>query len=87
MLPSFEIDPRIPMMIEFDLAVRLGEFIVNSGTVDKQIMALGHRLMALEQKQEEPRKWIPRPDRFPCPKPRPSVASNDGGEKFSEGLC
>lgn len=86
MFPSFEIDPRIPMMIDFDLAVRLGEFIVNSGTADKQIMALGHRLVALEQKQEPPGKWIPRPERMQgrdCRNhpPRPV------GDNFSEGLC
>lgn len=86
MYPSFEVDPRIPMKIEIDLAVRLGEFIVNSGTADKQIMALGHRLLALEEK-ENPKKWIPRPERFPCPKPHPSVVPNNGKDNFSEGLC
>ena len=75
MYPSFEVDPRIPVKIEIDLAVRLGEFIVNSGTVDKQIMAFGHRLLALEEK-EESKKWIPRPRRSPMVK-----------DDFSEGLC
>lgn len=54
MRPSFEIDDRIPIMIDFDLAVRVGEFIVNSGTSDKQVMAFGHRLVALDQKSALP---------------------------------
>lgn len=58
MLPAFDIDPRIPMRIDFDLAVRVGEFIVNSGTSDKQIMAFGHRLLALEQKPADTRKSL-----------------------------
>lgn len=77
MYPSFEIDPRIPMKIEIDLAVRLGEFIVKSGTVDKQIMALGHRLVALEEKDEPNKKWVPRP------RQTPQFAKDD----FAEGLC
>lgn len=85
MYPSFEVDPRIPIMIEIDLAVRLGEFIVNSGTVDKQIMAFGHRLVALEEK-EEPKKWIPRPGRQPLRNARSPISPRNGEDNFSEGL-
>lgn len=83
MRPSFEIDDRIPILIDFDLAVRVGEFIVNSGTVDKQIMALGHRLVGLDHKQDEPKRWIPRPG----PARRlPAVASQDQADGFGEGI-
>jgi len=75
---AFEIDPRVSISLEFDLAVRIGEFIVKSGTSDKQIMAFGHRLLSIEEK-EEPKKWIPRPDRQ-----RTVSSPNDD---FAEGLC
>ena len=75
---AFEIDPRVSISLEFDLAVRLGEFIVRSGTADKQIMAFGHRLLSIEEK-EDPKKWIPRPDRQ-----RTVRSTNDD---FAEGLC
>ena len=75
---AFEIDPRVSISLEFDLAVRLGEFIVRSGTADKQIMAFGHRLLSIEEK-EDPKKWIPRPDRQ-----RVARTANDD---FAEGLC
>jgi hypothetical protein len=86
MYPSFDVDPRIPIMLEIDLAVRLGEFIVKSGTADKQIMAFGHRLVALEEK-EDSKKWIPRPGRQPMRNGRPPIVSREGEDKFSEGLC
>jgi len=75
---AFEIDPRVSISLEFDLAVRIGEFIVRSGTADKQIMAFGHRLLLIEEK-EDSKKWIPRPDRQRTVR----TASDD----FSEGLC
>lgn len=77
MYNAFDIDPRVSLSIEFDLAVRLGEFIVKSGTVDKQIMAFGHRLVALEEKEEPNKKWVPRP------RHTPQFAKDD----FAEGLC
>lgn len=87
MLPPFEIDDRIPMKIDFDLAVRVGEFIVNSGTPDKQIMAFGHRLLALDHKQEpdQPRKWIPRPSRADASARRLSAPSHNQ-DGFGEGI-
>jgi hypothetical protein len=75
---AFEIDPRVSISLEFDLAVRIGEFIVRSGTADKQIMAFGHRLLSIEEK-EEPKKFIPRPERQRSVR----LSSDD----FAEGLC
>lgn len=80
-MSSFHVDDRITLKIEFDLAVRLGEFIVQSGSSDKQIMAFGHRLMSLEKKQEEPQKWIPKPER------RLASAQRSEEDRFAEGLC
>lgn len=86
MRPPFEIDDRIPLKIEFDLAVRLGEFIVNSGTPDKQIMAFGHRLLALDQKPEceQNKKWIPRPSSGVLA--GRSSSSRDSLGDFGEGI-
>jgi uncharacterized UPF0160 family protein len=40
----FDIDLRCNINIETHVAMRLGELILASGTEDKQILALGHRL-------------------------------------------
>jgi len=56
-MSSFHVDSRIDLKIEFDLAVRLGEFILNSGMADKQLLALGHRLANMDE-VEEPRNYI-----------------------------
>jgi hypothetical protein len=34
--------------MEMDLAVRLGELLVEVNTIDKQLKALGHRLVGLD---------------------------------------
>lgn len=61
-MSSFHIDDRIEIKMEIELCNRLGEFIVNSGTPDKQIMALGHRLMSFFENEGESRtRWIPSP--------------------------
>jgi hypothetical protein len=75
---AFEIDPRVSISLDFDLAVRIGEFIVRSGTADKQIMAFGHRLLSIEEK-DEPKRFIPRPNGH-----RTVRSTNDD---FAEGLC
>lgn len=79
MYNAFDMDPRVSLSIDFDLAVRLGEFIVKSGTVDKQIMAFGHRLLSLDESESEnhERKWIPRP------RHTNSIAKDD----FSKDIC
>ena len=81
-MSSFHIDDRIEVKIEIDLAARIGEFIVKSGTVDKQIMAFGHRLASLcKEQDEEPRRWIPAPS-------RPMISSSrNRDERFSEEMC
>jgi hypothetical protein len=40
----FDIDLRCNINIETNVAMRLGELILVSGTEDKQLLALGHRL-------------------------------------------
>ena len=77
MYNAFDIDPRVSLSIDFDLAVRLGEFIVKSGTVDKQIMAFGHRLLSLDESENQDRKWVPRP------RHNNSIVKDD----FAEGMC
>jgi hypothetical protein len=47
-MPSFHVDGRIAVRMEFDFAVRLGEFILAQGTEDKQFQAFAHQLVNLE---------------------------------------
>jgi len=42
--PSFEIDERLTVMIDFDLAVELGNFILDHGAANKAVYAFGIRL-------------------------------------------
>jgi hypothetical protein len=58
-MSSFHIDERVSLKLEYDFAVCLGEFILESGTEDKKILALGHRLNNLEGNEE-----ISQPVRF-----------------------
>jgi hypothetical protein len=46
---AFDIDDRVSLKLEYELAVRLGEFILKAGTEDKQLVALGHKLYNLEE--------------------------------------
>jgi hypothetical protein len=47
-MSSFHVDGRVCVRMELDLAVRLGEFLVEADTVDKQLKAMGHRLVELD---------------------------------------
>lgn len=62
-MSSFHVDARIDLKIEYDLAIRLGEFILSSGTDDKQFLALGHKLSNLDKEEEfnspQPRQYVP----------------------------
>jgi hypothetical protein len=49
---AFDIDSKIEIKLDYEFAVRLGNFILNSNTIDKQIKALGFQLSNLEE--EEP---------------------------------
>ena len=60
-MSSFHIDARIDIKLEYELALRLGEFILSSGTVDKQILALGHKLNNMEADEDQPSPPPPRP--------------------------
>ncbi len=51
-MSSFHVDARVSVKLEYELAVRLGEFLLGSGTDDKQILALGHKLNNLEEEEE-----------------------------------
>lgn len=50
-MSSFHVDQRIDVKLEFELAIRLGELILNCGTEDKQILALGHKLAAVDESE------------------------------------
>ena len=47
-MSSFHIDGRIAVKMEFDFAIRLGEFILAQGTEDKQFQAFAHQLVNME---------------------------------------
>ena len=61
-MSSFHVDGRISVKLEYELALRLGELIFASGTEDKQLRALGHKLLNIEEEENQtpPNKWIPR---------------------------
>jgi hypothetical protein len=52
-MSSFEIDSKISISLEYDLAVRLGEFIVSKGTEDKQLAALGYNLFNMDNGEDD----------------------------------
>lgn len=51
---SFHVDGRISVKLEYDFAMKLAEFILNSGTVDKKILALAHKLANLDEEDSDP---------------------------------
>jgi hypothetical protein len=46
-IPAFEIDPRISLDIEYELAVSLGKLVLDSETKNTALLALGHQLRNL----------------------------------------
>ena len=48
-MSAFHVDARIALKLHFDLAVRLGEIILNSRPNDGQLRALGHNLVNLDE--------------------------------------
>jgi hypothetical protein len=61
-MSSFHVDARIGVKLEVELALRLGEMILASGSEDKQILALGHMLCNIDKDEPEATqaKWTPR---------------------------
>jgi len=53
-MSSFHVDGRVSIKLEYDLAMRLGEFILSSCSEDKQFVALGHKLLNLDEDDESP---------------------------------
>jgi hypothetical protein len=50
-MSSFHVDGRVTIKLEYELAMRLGEFILNARTEDKQFVALGHKLLNLDEEE------------------------------------
>jgi hypothetical protein len=46
--PAFEIDSRIALRVDIDLAVALGKLILSTETKNPAILALGHQLRSFE---------------------------------------
>lgn len=42
---AFVVDDRVRIELDYDLACRLGQLILNARIEDDQLLALGHRLM------------------------------------------
>ena len=53
-MSSFHVDGRISIKLEYDLAVRIAEFILNSGTEDRQFLALAHKLAQIDEDDQQP---------------------------------
>lgn len=45
--PAFEIDARITLIVEFELATNLGKLVLESETKNTALLALGHQLRNL----------------------------------------
>lgn len=78
-MSSFNVDARIVVKLEYDLAVRVGEYLLNSGTEDKQILALGHRLVKVDEPVEEASRFPVRQQasqKFPYEKAYSSVGES-----------
>lgn len=82
-MSSFHVDGRITIRMEYELAIRLGEFIAKSRPVDKQIAAFGWKLARLAEEEQEGGDWsepaIPviredRPEVNSWSRPEPSAA-------------
>lgn len=54
-MSAFHIDGRIGLKMEYELAIRLGEFINKMKPMDRQIAALGARLAQLDE--QGPSQW------------------------------
>lgn len=52
-MSSFHVDARISLKLECEMAIRLGDLILSSGTADKQLKALGHKLKNIEEEDSE----------------------------------
>ncbi len=50
-MSSFHVDGRVTIKLEYELAMRLGEFILSNRTEDKQFVALGHKLLNLDEEE------------------------------------
>jgi hypothetical protein len=86
-MSSFHVDSRITLKVEYELAVRLGKYILDSGTEDKQILAMAHKLCNLDEDEDdepqtEPRWTSPRQEwnaprhSVPTPASVPAVSQN-----------
>lgn len=65
----FDVDDRVHIKVDFDLAMRVAEVLLQSGSVDKQVLALGHNLKNLDEDS------VHRPRREPQPENKRSYLS------------
>jgi len=49
-MPAFEIDNRITLKIEKELAINLGKIVLEVGTDNTALLAIGHQLANLSNK-------------------------------------
>ena len=52
-IPAFEIDARVTLTIEFELAVNLGKLILETETSNTALLAIGHQLRNLSDGRPE----------------------------------
>lgn len=87
-MSAFHVDARIDIKLHFDLAVRLGEIILNSRPNDGQLRALGHNLVNLDEdtakrylsESSDYEKWDEKwnnEEPKPAPEWRKPVSSNE----------
>lgn len=52
--PAFELDHRVSLSIDHDLAINLGRLILDSNTKNTALLALGHQLRNLSKEDLQP---------------------------------
>lgn len=77
-MSAFHIDGRISLKMEYELAIRLGEYISKTNPADKQIAALGWRLARLADEDESSSEDRPEWTRTAIP-----AAQDESQENFA----
>lgn len=60
--PAFEIDTRVALKIELELAIALGRLILETDVQNTALLALGHQLRSLTNAVRTDSPPVPTPD-------------------------
>jgi hypothetical protein len=76
--------PELPLRFDYELAIRLGKFILKSGTEDKQILAMGHKLSNLDEDEDSQVEsgWTSQSSGWNIPRHSVTEASFHAGQAY-----